>query len=332
LVPIGRRLAFALAAWSALAACRASAYAAQTFVALEYEVAPDAGGCPGVDEFRTSVARQLRTDPFRPAAELRVSVQIAKKETGFEGRIRWTDAEGNWVGDRKLTSRRSDCAEIGASLAFSVAVQIQLLTALAAAPPPEPPPPEPPPAVTPDVSVEPPPPPPEPPPAPTSGGLKLSVGLGPALGLRVAPGTTGLARLFVSGRVAWFSLELGAEAAWPATQRAADGTGFSLDRYAGGGAACGHAGALAGCVTATVGLLRARGIGVDVPLTPAGLFSQVGARITATQELGGRTFVTARLDGVVMLSTWTVTLNQEAAWTTPRVGALIGVDVGARFF
>jgi len=32
-----------------------------------------------------------------------------------------------------------------------------------------------------------------------------------------------------------------------------------------------------------------------------------------------------------MLSTWTVTLNQIAAWTTPRVGALIGLDVGARF-
>jgi hypothetical protein len=162
--------------------------------------------------------------------------------------------------------------------------------------------------------------------------LKLSVGLGPALGLRVAPALTGVARLFVSGRLGWFSLELGAEAAWPATQLAADGTGFSLDRYAGGAAACGHAGALAGCVTATVGLLRARGQGVDMPLTPAGLFSQIGARITATQDLGDRYFVAARLDGLVMVSSWTVTIDGEAAWTTPRVGALIGVDVGARFF
>jgi hypothetical protein len=150
-----------------------------------------------------------------------------------------------------------------------------------------------------------------------------------ALGL--SPQTTGVARLFVSGRLTWVSLELGVDAALPATQHQIGGAGFSLDRFAGGGAACGHAGAFAACVTGTVGVLRARGIGVDAPAAPSGLFSQAGARIAAALDFGGRYFATARLDGLVMLSTWTVTLNQTAAWTTPRVGALIGVDVGARF-
>ncbi len=117
----------------------------------------------------------------------------------------------------------------------------------------------------------------------------------------------------------------------PATKNEVDGTGFSLDRFAGGAAACGHARAFAACVTGTLGVLRARGTGVDAPAAPSGMFSQVGARIAATLDFGGRYFAAARLDGLVMLSTWTVTLNQTAAWTTPRVGALIGVDVGARF-
>ena len=79
------------------------------------------------------------------------------------------------------------------------------------------------------------------------------------------------------------------------------------------------------------GLLRARGLGVDVPASPVGWFSQVGARIAATRDFGDRTFATARVDGLVMLSPSQVTLNQAAVWTTPRVGALIGLDVGVHF-
>ena len=132
-----RRFALVLGVWAAVATFARTAEAGpQTFVALEYEVAPDASGCPDVEEFRAAVARQLEYDPFRPAADRRVAVQIARKEIGFDGRIRWTDADGRWVGDRRLTSRRPDCGEIAASLAFSVAVQIQLLATLA---PPEPP-------------------------------------------------------------------------------------------------------------------------------------------------------------------------------------------------
>jgi hypothetical protein len=331
-VPDRRCLALLLGAWSAIAAFAKAAHAgSQTLVALEYEIAADASGCPDAEEFRAAVARQLQYDPFRPAADRRVAVQIARKEIGFDGRIRWTDTEGRWVGDRRLASRRSDCGEIAASLAFSVAVQIQLLATLA---PPEPPTPAPTKDANSTVVVSPPeplPPPPGPAPGPPARRLTYSVGLGPALALGVSPQATGVARVFVSGRLARLSLEIGFDAAWPTTQHQVDGSGFALDRFAGGGAACGHAGAFAACVTGTFGILRARGTGVDAPAAPSGLFSQAGARIAATLDFGGRYFAAARLDGLVMLSTWTVTLNQTATWTTPRVGALIGLDVGARF-
>ena len=323
------RLAFVFGAASAvLLLGRVAQAAPQILAILEYEVAPDASGCPDSEEFGANVARQLRYDPFRADADRRVSVQIAKKDVGFEGHIRWTDADGQWVGDRRLKSRSADCREIGASLAFSVAVQIQLLSTLAPpaepAPPPPPPPAPPPPAAT---VIAPPPPPPPPP-----KGLVLSVGLGPALAMGVGPETTGLARLFVSGRRDRFSLELSLDAALPATRHEVDGSGFSLDRFAAGTAGCAHFRMLAGCLTATAGLLRARGVGVDAPATPAGWFSQLGARVVATLEFGGRYFAAARVDGLVMLSPWTVTLNDTPAWTTPRVGALIGLDLGGRFF
>jgi hypothetical protein len=310
-----------------------------TIVALEYEVAPDALGCPGALEFRTSVERQLGYDPFGATADTRVVVQIERKEPGFEGRIRWSDPRGRWVGDRRLSSRHPECADIAASVAFSVAVQVQLLATLAPAPSSEPtvapPLPTPPPvARAPEANATP----VErlratlPEPAARARPPRLSVGLGPTVALGVAPRPTGLGRLFVSGRSSWFSVELAADAALPATQRRVDGSGFSLGRVAAEAAACGHARAFAACLTTTVGRLEARGFGVDAPASPAGVFSQVGARIVATRDLWGHYFAAARVDGVVMTSSWTVTVNEAAMWTTPRVGALLGVDFGARFF
>jgi hypothetical protein len=162
--------------------------------------------------------------------------------------------------------------------------------------------------------------------------FELAIGLGPSLGLGVAPRPAGLGRLFASGRLSWFSLELALDAAWPATERESDGSGFSLDRFAGTAGACGHVRAFAGCLTGTLGVLQARGFGVDAPASPAGLFSEVGARIVATHQLGARYFLAARVDGLLMLSPWKVTLNDSTAWVTPRVGALLGLDLGARFF
>jgi len=323
-------LATLLACVLVAAAPRAQA-APQTFVALDYQIAPELAGCPDADEFRASVARQLGYDPFRPDADRRVEVRIARKEIGFDGRIRWSDAGGKWVGDRRLASRRSDCGEIAASLAFAVVVQVQLLAALAppapepVAPPPPPPPPPPPVPVVSAVVVAPPPRPPE-------GRLRLVVGLGPSLAFNLAPRPTGMGRLFVAGRWPRLSLELAVDLALPASQQEVDGSGFRLDRFAAGAAACGHASAFAACVTATVGLLEARGFGVDQAASPTGWFSALGGRLVATRDLGRRYFVAARVEALVMLAPWTVTLNQTPAWTTPRVCGVAGLDVGGRFF
>ncbi|HSY40355.1 MAG TPA: hypothetical protein VLA79_12525, partial [Polyangia bacterium] len=121
------------------------------------------------------------------------------------------------------------------------------------------------------------------------------------------------------------------DAALPATQREPDGSGFSLERFAAGAAVCGHAWAFAACLTTTVGLLRARGLELDAPASSSGLFSQLGARVGVAENLG-RYFVAARTDALVMLSSWTVRLNETAVWTTPRVDLVVGFDLGVHFF
>lgn len=335
------RTVLALVVWASLAARTVTARAApRTLVALEYDVAPTIG-CSDIDEFRSNVNRQLGYDPFRPSADRRVAVQIARTENGFTGLIKWSDADGRWVGDRRLSSRRSECNEIAANVAFAVAVQIQLLATL------EPEKVEPstpetapatPSATTPTsdtnaTSVK------RPEAADTSAAaprrrsvFRFSSGVGASLGLGIAPDVTGLGRIFASGRIDWFSLELSADAALPVTQDESKGSAFKLNRFAAGAAACGHVQAFAGCLTGTFGRLQAVGYGVDQPASPTGLFSQIGARIAATQDLGNGFFVSARGDGLVMLSPWAVTLNHTLVWTTPRIGGMIGLDFGVYFF
>jgi hypothetical protein len=152
------------------------------------------------------------------------------------------------------------------------------------------------------------------------------------VGLDIAPDVMWLGRIFVSGRIDWFSMEVGVDAALPVTQDESGGSAFKLNRFAAGAAACGHVQALAGCLTGTVGRLEAHGYGVDQPASPTGLFSQIGARIAATLDLSNRLFVSVRGDGLVMLSPWAVTLNQTVVWTTPRIGGMIGLDFGLHFF
>lgn len=351
--------------------------ASQMFVALEYQVLPGASGCADREGFRDGVQRQLGYDPFRAQAERRVSVRVARTDTGYDGRIQWTDARGRNVGERKLSTRRQGCTEIVNNLAFAVAVQLQLLAAVAPPPPASPgparseppsapspspagsspspptssgeaarsveaspsPDPSPPPErpASPDVANSPPavvamvPRPPSPGAVPASK-LRFSLGLGPSLAVALAPHPTATGRLFVDGRVSWFSVELSLDGALPVHRQEATGAGFSFRRFEAEAAACGHAPVLAACVTGGLAYLQASGTGLDAPRTPSGLGAQVGARVVATQDFGGRYFAAVRAEGMVVLSRWSVTVNEISVWSTPRLAALFGVDVGARIF
>ena len=314
--------------------------AIDTLVRLDYQADPQ-GGCVGEDELRRMVTDQLGHDPFRPDADQRVAVSIAKTEAGFQGRIVWTDAGGRSVGERLLSSRSRDCGEIVANLAFTVTLQLQLVergasndagvgVANAEQPPPKPTDqtdrapviPE-----RPSASAE----------SPGGAGqasparLVLAVGAGPAVGLGMTPDATAFGRLFFVARLRRLSAEIGADAALPVTQREPDGTGVVVNATGVGAAGCAHVSVMSACALGRIGWIRAQGMDVAAPKASWGRFSEIGIRLAGTREFG-RFIVSVHADGLVMLSRWNVVLNDAVVWAIPRVGAIVGLDVALRFF
>jgi hypothetical protein len=323
------------------AAPRRAAGATDTRVRLEYQ-ADEQGGCVGADELRRMVTDQLGHDPFRSDADQRVAIGIAKTETGFQGRIVWTEADGRQVGERLLSSRSRDCREIAANVAFAVALQLQLVEratsddAGAAAPTVE--------GSTPASTGQPervseiPERPRVPAETPGGGGdqeaaapLQLAVGAGPAVGIGMTPDATAFGRLFVVARVRGLSAEIAADAALPTTVGEPDGTGVVVNALGSSAAGCAHLAIASACLLGRLGWLRAHGTGIAIPRTSWGLFGELGMRVAGTRELG-RFIVSVHADGLVMLSRWNVVLNDAVVWTVPRVGGVVGVDVALRFF
>ncbi|MBN2573037.1 MAG: hypothetical protein JXP73_00595 [Deltaproteobacteria bacterium] len=157
------------------------------------------------------------------------------------------------------------------------------------------------------------------------------IGLGPSLAWRLSPAITADARLFVGIRRNALSLEVAAEASYPSTQRSRDGSGFRQTLIGGTLALCGHRQWLAACALGRASQIRVTGLGVDEPRSPTGLAAQAGLRVAAALDLGGPWFLAAHLDGLGLLTSCTVMLNGAAVWEMPRLGALLGIDLAARF-
>ena len=338
--PWRRALGTALLAALVIAATsRAAKGATDTLVQLEYR-SDESGGCVDEDELRRMVTDQLGHDPFRPDADQRVSISIAKTDTGFQGRIVWTEADGRRVGERLLSSRSRDCHEIAANVAFAVALQLQLVDrgvpaqanaegsgaerspaatdqTNRAQPSPERP------ALSAEASAA------SVPASPAR--LRLAVGAGPAVGMGMTPGATAFGRLFVVARLPRVSAEIAADAGLPVTQREPDGTAVAVTALGSSAAGCAHVSVASACLLARLGWIRARGVDVAAPSTSWGRFSELGMRLAASRELG-RFSVSVHADGLVMLSRWNVVLNDAVVWTAPRVGAVVGLDLALRFF
>jgi hypothetical protein len=340
LKPLRPDLGAALAALLVVAASPGQANAAtDTLVRLDY-LADEPAGCVGEEQLRRMVTDQLGHDPFRPDADQHVTIGIAKTDTGFQGRIVWTEEDGRTVGERLLVSRSRDCREIVANVAFTVTLQLQLMErdgskeSSADATHAEQPPPktgdqanhEPAISQRPSLSE----------PASTAPGpaqparLVLAVGAGPAVGIGMAPDATAFGRLFVAGRFRRVSGEIAADAALPVTQREPDGTGVVVNALGFSGAGCGHVSLISACALGRLGWIRARGTGIAAPSASWGRFNEVGVRVAGTTELG-RFIFSLHADGLFMLSRWNVLLNDAVVWNVPRVGGVLGLDVALRF-
>jgi hypothetical protein len=157
------------------------------------------------------------------------------------------------------------------------------------------------------------------------------LGMGPSLDWGIAPSVTASARLFLGVRRSDLSLEVGGEASLPSTERQWDGSGFRQSLLGASAALCGHRQALSACALGKASQVRVTGLGVDHPRSPTGMAAHIGLRFAAALQLGGPWFATAHLDALGLLTPYTVSLSQAGVWEMPRLGAMAGIDVGARF-
>lgn len=302
-------------------------------VSLEYAV-PE--GCPAIDVFEDIVSKRLGYEPFSRRAPARVQVLITRGETATKGLLSWRDSGGSSTGEQTFPSRTNDCAELVAALGFALAVQIQLLAAAEpkAAPKPEASSTSPPPA----KKVE------EPPllaatsgaaPKPRAGSgtaFALVAGGGAGLGFGMTAQAAPLFRLF--GGVAWphATLELAAEASLPQTTHRADGAGYSQQNVLGSAAGCGVQDPLSACLVVRAGAAHVSGQSIDVPQSASTALIQTGIRVGLTQRLARTIYLSVRGEGLVNLTRWKVSLDQQPVWELSRFAAVGGLDFGVLLF
>jgi hypothetical protein len=314
-------------------------------VALEYSAAP---GCAEENDFKAIVVGRLGYDAFRADARDRVIVDIASRGKFFEGHIERRNAEGRWAGDRTFPSRSDDCGQLGRAMAFALALQIQLAARASTSPvsnqtagptettntsgtPASPVPaplastrtplvPEVPLALTNEPTAS------SRVPRPT-----LNIGGGGLLGFGLSSAAVPFGRAF--GSLAWqhSSLEVAAEIAWPTTTRREDGAGFSQQLLLVGGAGCAEFRRWSTCLLAKAGEIRILGKDIDKPKALSGPVVETGLRLALVQPLGRHLYVAARAEGLINVTRWRVTLDQNLVWTSPRFATTVGLDIGVRF-
>ncbi len=320
-------------------------------VDLTYEVDPALEDCPNVDELRSIVARRLGYDPYRAGSALGAEVRVQAVEAGMEGAIDWSTGAEQRLGERRFASQTQDCRQMVTTMGFVLAVQIQLM-ATEPTPKEEPRPAETEPPEGRGAPPKPAPssqassrggrrvgaaaPPPQPLEVPTrSAGTptpwSAMAGLGPSVGFGLAPGPVAQGRLFLAGQYGIGSIELGAEASLPSTTRLADGGGFRHQLMLGSLAACGWHRSISACALAKLGRIQVHGIGVDEPTSPAGFVAQVGPRLAYSLELGDHLVLVGHVEGLYLLTPWTVYVNRVPAWTMPRFSAVAGIDLAVNF-
>jgi len=299
-------------------------------VSLEYDAEPGLD-CPSESDFRARVARQLGYAVFvEPGAGQRLRIQISRAGERAQARIEWFDRAQNSEGERQLTSSAPGCADLARSLAFAVAVQIQLHASAAA--PDEPassPPPEP---------VAPPPPSPraEPKPTPTpplERGTKRAwfIGSGVLVRTGFSPGVGVGARAFGAVAIDSALLELSGHVTGPSRSRQADGSGFSAYELGASLAPCLRVAPLGLCVVGSASFLQVRGEGVDVARSPSSLLASAGGRLQLLWPRLGRVGVLVAGEVVAILTPRDVFLNESKVWSTAPVAVTLSLNIAGIF-
>jgi hypothetical protein len=316
---------------------------------LDYRTDAVLEGCPSEAAFRAQIQSQLGYDPFRADSAQKVVARAVADGDKIKGFVRWYDASGSPRGERELTSANKNCPAFARALSFAIAVQIQLLyeheEAEANEPAPEP---AQPPAKTERASPSParassstPPRSSSPTPAargssaaPTNGPAPrwlFMVGAGPGVRFGVSPRAAVEGRIFAAVRRERFAVELGVDASLPSRNQATEGTGYEQNLAGGSLAGCAFLPPFSGCLVNRYARVAVRGFGVDLPNSSSTLVAQLGPRLALNGSFARGWMGALRIDALVALSPWRVTLREQEVWHGPAVSLCVGADLVAVF-
>jgi hypothetical protein len=286
-----------------------SAAAAPT-ARLSYVRGPGAESCVDEAGLRSAVAARLGYDPFRPFADVTVSLVVERARGHFEAHMRLADKEGKERGARDLRSRADDCRDLTDSMALTVSIALDP-TSLTRPPEPKepdpPPPPKDPDPPPPPKDPDPPPPPPKDPDPPRTNSqrpadehaprLSAHAAFGGALG--AAPTLAPSFMLRGALRVRSFEAQLGGLADLAVSEPTSQGGTLRASFLTGQASPCAVFAPLVVCGVLQVGSLRVESLGVSSPRTQHTLIANAGAslgvRIAITRLFAVEGHVTATL-------------------------------------
>ena len=116
----GQLLGLAVASVALVAVAPADAWAGARATLV---FSADGSTCGGSQAMREAVAARLGYDPFRPEAELTVTVEIRAKRSKLDGRIGFARGEES-VGERSVAGRLGACPSLMDSLALSISLAL----------------------------------------------------------------------------------------------------------------------------------------------------------------------------------------------------------------
>lgn len=297
---------------------------------LVYVRSVGAQECPPEVDLRLLVMARLGYDPFSPQASRVVLSRIDASGEKLVGSLEVVDQSGMATGQRELTAKVGNCADLARALALSISLAID--PERASLPPPAPA------APAAAAASEPPTPQPQPKPLlpakPSTQpmaqphafvGVALAASAG-ALPAAALGGVLSLGWNFGFGSVA---LEGLTQQALP---RELSPRGNLTGRLLGGGlSACWVGGPWAACGLAVAGAQRLATSGVTHPVSNDGLFLGAGPRLAWALSLSRRWQLVISLEGLVNLQRNGAELSGKEVWRTPPASATLSLGLRANF-
>lgn len=284
-----------------------------------------ATSCPDAQALTDAVSGRLGYDPFvGQGGDLRISVHFTRTAEGVTGLVEAFDPAGAPKGEKKIASKRGDCAEIGQAVTLTIAILLDPRTGLVARPAPSPPEPDP---LAPIPSDQPPLPPPPPVAEPPSIVPRVRAGFLGTVGAEPGPSLAARAGFGIGHRAWTLDAELRGDLPRDASSGGKRATSGLL---LGALVPCLRRSVLEVCAVVAIGALRTE-VSSGSPPTVTTLHAAAGPRVGVVLPLGSIVALVLDAEALFALTRTTVRVDGVDVWSPPAVSAGLGAALEVRF-